>query len=133
VPQGLGMTVNYVENPTIENNLFIDKDYGTQTTRHAIDLTTGVTGTKVVRNNIIHKWVTDGEEIKPSSLESGNVCEPGSTKFVDPTRTLNTYFGVTNGEDALAQGMIKMRKGAWDQKFTADSILRYFREGYRLK
>lgn len=128
---GQGMVLNDSTSAAASGNLFVDKSYSSM---GGSVLSLINDSSKSTSKNTVFKFTTNiGGAISPAN--STNVVEPAAIKLVDPSRTIDTYMGVSAGmgEAAFYAGILKQRKGAYDPKFTAPIVNDWFRSGIKLK
>lgn len=136
---------------TFDRNLFV---HHTSTNHTGVVLGFG-SGTLheniTITNNIIWDWysysyINNGEylviyEDIVDLTVSGNIAEevdsfvfPSTDTFSDTTRSIQTYnsevLGGTEDADELLANAVLMRKGAWDERYTASAINTWIRAGF---
>ena len=135
---GLAMHLRQSGDLNIHDNLIVHKTVDTNW--QAIGCgSSGPHGEILIARNVLHNWpnargewlINDSSDrIKPTH----NLVNEPASRYVDPSVTLDKYqqsLGMSDGQFYAALGA--QARGRWNDKLTADTIVRYFKNGFDLR
>lgn len=134
---GKAIEVYSVSKATIEKNLMAH-DVSAGTYGIAVNVRDGVSG-GTLKSNIVYDWrkgFTNAGKLSQSGNQVTLKGQTGSYKYVDPTRTLGKYnatLGRTNSLVSFLSYARQQAKGAWNAKYTSNTVGNYIRGGFALK
>lgn len=128
-----------------ENNQWYDRGQA-----DAVSVGAGITDTGGSLEMVNNTFYTDRNDafaggnlasvVINADMEGNVISSTASAPWTDPARTLKTYAGSVLGLKVTSEGGLpeffehatEMRKGAWDERYTARAVVNYIREGFDL-
>ena len=141
---GNGLTADSLDGGLIEGNICVNTnaDYSAAINLQFWNTSAGSHRDVTVRNNVVANWsgegiVEDNPGVNFNIVIENNIESPDPADYLDVNRTVGSYCASLNVAPATTDEFLRQarlqRKGFWRSELTAQSVVRYFREGFQRK